>query len=288
MTAPEVVPLEVAGAKIGYLVRRRVLELVGDALGRAGLDALLVKGAGLAETVYPTPWARTMSDIDLVVPPSKLDATLRALAAAGGDVVPVPIARKHSYDALGERAVRFSLGAVAWLVEVHATLDKVVAHPIDWDGIRGRAEVVAGLPEALRVPCHEDHALLVILHAALSELQHPLALEDLRHLFAAGIDRDRFVERALAWRLAPAARLVLACSLEVAHDPQQESALRALRVPGWRVALAQRLFRDPRGASPSRGWQWALKQGALRDDPGAWLRGLVRFAGKRALDRLAW
>src|SRR4051812_7819301 len=61
--APRPSPREHAAA----LLRAHVLATVSRALTAEGLDALLVKGAALALTVYPDAAARPMGDVDLLV-----------------------------------------------------------------------------------------------------------------------------------------------------------------------------------------------------------------------------
>ncbi|GMU52098.1 MAG: hypothetical protein AMXMBFR33_12440 [Candidatus Xenobia bacterium] len=54
-----------------------------EALDRADLDALLLKGAALRMTVYRRPGLRPLSDIDLLVRPEAFDETARALVGIG-------------------------------------------------------------------------------------------------------------------------------------------------------------------------------------------------------------
>ncbi|MEX2529050.1 MAG: nucleotidyltransferase family protein [Gemmatimonadota bacterium] len=56
---------------------------VGE-LARVGVPSLLVKGAALlAQGQYPTPAARPMSDVDLLIPPECAEVAVATLAAAG-------------------------------------------------------------------------------------------------------------------------------------------------------------------------------------------------------------
>lgn len=275
---------EDAEARLAYVVRRRVLDDVGGIFARAGLQALLVKGAGLAETVYREPWRRTMSDIDLVVRPTALSAALGALVRAGVEVPPIPADRRRSYALFEERAAIVSVGPVRTLVEVHTGLDKVVAHPIDWRGVWARAACVEGLSPSLLVPCREDHALLVVLHLALSDFAHPYAWGDLAALFREGIDHEILALRAEAWGLT----LPLALGIErlaVAFPELGLAELRArLVVSPVRLVVARRAFRNHEVRS--RGTTWLAKQTVLREDFARWSIGIMRFAVLRCADRL--
>ena len=55
------------------------LRVVLEGLSRAGIEPLLLKGAGLAHDIYPMPWLRPRADEDLLVP--------RATFAAACDVI---------------------------------------------------------------------------------------------------------------------------------------------------------------------------------------------------------
>lgn len=70
----------------------RVTEMrrVVQALGAAGIRAVILKGSALAYTHYPEPWCRTRADLDVLVPRPQRDAAGRVLRAAGyvpGDLV---------------------------------------------------------------------------------------------------------------------------------------------------------------------------------------------------------
>jgi hypothetical protein len=76
------------------LADRRETTVVLDALATRGIDALVLKGAALAHTLYPEPWLRTRGDTDLLVRPADRRAAFGVLeqlgyrpgASAGGDV----------------------------------------------------------------------------------------------------------------------------------------------------------------------------------------------------------
>lgn len=88
-----------APAELAALRRRLMLEetvraaemrRVIDALGAAGVRAVLLKGAALAYTQYPEPWCRTRADLDLLVPRSQrrlAGDVLHRIGYAPGDLV---------------------------------------------------------------------------------------------------------------------------------------------------------------------------------------------------------
>jgi hypothetical protein len=70
-------------AVIVDLIRERILQGLIDRFARAGIDALLLKGAGLAYTLYPSPYLRPRSDLDVMVAGTALEHAERTLAAGG-------------------------------------------------------------------------------------------------------------------------------------------------------------------------------------------------------------
>lgn len=71
-------------------LRSAEMRRVMDALGGAGIRAVILKGSALAYTLYPEPWCRTRADLDLLVARADRAAAGRVLQAAGygpGDLV---------------------------------------------------------------------------------------------------------------------------------------------------------------------------------------------------------
>ena len=65
------------------IVRERELAKLVGALNEAGIAALLLKGAGLAYTVYPQPWLRPRLDTDLLVADGDRTRAIAALQTLG-------------------------------------------------------------------------------------------------------------------------------------------------------------------------------------------------------------
>lgn len=71
-------------------LRAAEMRRVIDALGRAGIRAVILKGSALAYTHYPEPWCRTRADLDLLVARADRSAAGRVLQVAGytpGDLI---------------------------------------------------------------------------------------------------------------------------------------------------------------------------------------------------------
>ena len=70
-------------AAVTEMLRLRVLRRVVHAFDAAGIRMLLIKGAGLAYTVYPAPHLRPAGDIDVFITRESLETAEAALATAG-------------------------------------------------------------------------------------------------------------------------------------------------------------------------------------------------------------
>ncbi len=269
-------------AHAAALLRAHALSVIARLLERAGVEALLVKGAALALTLYPTPAARPMADVDLLVREGDRDRVVAALIAGGCVERPAPD-RRHSAALLGETVLLLHAGAMTELVEVHTSLDKVVTRPVDVGALFARASTAPGLP-ALLVPAPEDHALLIALHAAGHGFAHPIAFLDLELLLRRGLDRRALEARARAWRLSTV-MFVMLTAMRGLGAASVDDDLVALFDPGpVRRALLGRVVG---GAAPSLGLGWVVAQTPLRDDLAAWCAGLGRYAVARVLDRVA-
>ncbi len=262
------------------MFRAHVLAKVARLLTDAGVDALLVKGAALALTVYEEPAARLMSDIDMLVREGESDRVVAALVAGGCEVRPEP-GRRYSAPLLGETGVFVRAGAMTELVEVHTTLDKVVTRPIDMASLFARAAPAPALP-GLFVPAAEDHALLIALHAASHDFAHPVGFLDLELLLRRGLDARVLVDRAREWRLS-AVMFAMLSAMRQLGAASVDDALVAAFDPG---PLRRAILGGKAARGVSRpGLGWIVAQTPLRDDPLKWIVGVGRYAVARARDR---
>lgn len=270
------------------LLRAHVLSRIARALSADHVPTLLVKGAALALTVYPSPASRPMGDIDLLVSPPDRDRALHALTRAGF-VEHAPPSRARTADLLGEIMLTAQSGAMTAVVELHTTLDKVVPRPIDDRALFARALPAPTLP-GLLIPAPEDHALLVALHASGHEFRHPIALLDLELLLRRGLDLDELSHRARAFALTTVMHIAMSTLLSLGAASVTETHVRAFAPSPLRRTVALRCY-DPQtiahASGPNRlGAAWILWQTPLRDDLAAWTRGIARYAALRGLERL--
>jgi hypothetical protein len=265
------------------LLRAHVLQTIARSLKAEGLEALLVKGAALALTVYPDAAARPMGDIDLLVPRVQRDRVVAALVRQGG-LVHAPPGRPWSAEMLGETVITMTAGTISLLVEVHTTLDKLVPRPVDERALFARTTAAPGLP-GLLIPSPEDHAILIAIHAATHDFEHLPALLDMELLFRRGLDVAALAARSRAFRAGTVMFVLMRSLRELGAASVTDAHVAAFDPGRFRRALLRR--REARGdAGQELGLPWVVRQTPLRDDLGAWTLGLLRYAALRGVERL--
>lgn len=134
---------------------------IDDVLSRAGITAVALKGAFLAERVYPRPASRGATDIDLLVRETDADVVMRAVEEIG---------YARSGDPRDARARREHHHVV--LVHEHAPPLEIHFHAIRAFGAVLRSEplIERSIPyegaNAIRVLASGDELLYLALHAA--------------------------------------------------------------------------------------------------------------------------
>jgi hypothetical protein len=111
------------------------LMALGDALARAGMPVIALKGVCFALTIYPDLGLRPMVDIDLLVPALRGAEALQ-LAESRGYAAAIPEASPGLNDILSHAACLKKTAAPYTTLELHTTLvaEQGFAHavPVDW------------------------------------------------------------------------------------------------------------------------------------------------------------
>jgi hypothetical protein len=275
------------GDRAGLVVRAHVLGEV-DAVA-AGLDApfLLVKGAALALTAYAHPSHRPMVDVDVVVPGAWLQAAGHALERLGYRAGLVA-GRPWSGSLLGEAKWWRRFGELELLVELHVSLDKAAPRDLSLEELLTRSRPAPGYRH-LRVPSAEDHLLLVVLHHVGHGFRHLKALGDVETLLQGEPDVGVVVERARRWGLSTALWVTLESLRAAGSARVPPSLVEAVRPSRRRRHALRAVFRvgavEPAPPGRPRPWRWVLEQGLTRDDHATWLKGMVRYAAARVVER---
>jgi hypothetical protein len=249
---------------------RRILSALGD----VGVPVVLLKGAALGRTVYPSPVLRSMGDVDLLVPVECQRAVHSSLEELGY--------RWQSAERPGYRPRRYVEcfgktwdycgpvdSEVRYKLEVHHKL-------VGGAWVRGASrmtEVAAGVMEravpmgdgmAARQLCPEDTLLHVCVHLAINNAftgNVVRNLLDVALLVDSGVvDWLEVQERAWSWRVATACYAALDAAARLLDAPIPDRVLGALQ-PG----AGRRLVLD-----------WILDERALVENPWRFV-GLRRF-----------
>lgn len=225
-----------------------IVERALAALAAAGQPFLLLRGLGVAATVYPEPVSRHCHDLDILVGPGHLEAALSALEEAGFLPAEPDPSRHHQ----GQRRVHAS----GLPVEVHETLfpERYYAAPVGEWFARSRPARVFGCEVAIPAP---EHQLVQVLGlASCTPQRHALRwVTDAWFLASqtAGFDWDLFLRTALASRLPVPLDIQLHWLAEELALPVPTEVLARLRAEAERsppVARDVALFGLRAGALP--------------------------------------
>ena len=180
------------------------LERALEALNRAGIDVMLLKGGALASTVYGSFIKRPMRDLDILVRPEQADDA-RALMLDLDWAVDPDLPGDRSYGTHHHLPPLRDVGASGLRLEIHRAI-LPAGHPFrftDEELWRAARRVTIGDAHAFVMhPVH--HAIHVAIHFAWSHMLKMggwHAFRDLGTLAAAEMfDWNEFVETALHWR----------------------------------------------------------------------------------------
>lgn len=219
-------------------------ERMTQALSKAGIGSVVLKGTALACTVYPRPSMRTFRDIDLLVRPSQAEAALTILLQLGYRHAATPelvdVYRAHHFhwilEGVGRPRVELHWSLVRpdepYLLEAELLLTDL-----------GRAGERGGFPVP-HADGHVLHAVTSLLRGGFTEVKRLIDL-DLMVRGGAPIRWDRVVRLAQERDLVRGLRLMLELAAErlgtpletpLARTPTLGAAgrrLRAMQIDGF-------------------------------------------------------
>ncbi len=238
------------------LLAARQLAAVLDALGRAGIVAIPLKGVALAEALYGDPAARAVSDLDVLVPRRDVARAFEVLLGRG---------YQHGEDvAVGPAEIEALLDSNMEYSFLPPEPDGLLRLELHWDVAwrwRGDGAALADLWGAARPGTYrgapaftmspEWRVLYLCVHAARHRWGRLKWLVDVHELCRRGdVDWGRVAERAAAFGWSEVVRLTLCACRDLLESPVPP-ALAAGRLPGW-----VRLY--PRAEDVSGGWGASL------------------------------
>jgi hypothetical protein len=194
-----------------------VLRELLDSLAAGGVPVLLLKGTGLAYTVYPEPHLRPRLDVDALIRRNALDRAEQVLAARGWVRPP----ERDSELAEPQRHyVKSGPAKVLYHLDLHWKIanPRLFADALTFDELESRAIAIATLGPSARTLGHINALLVACLHrvAHHADAIDFLWLWDI-HLLLERLstdDRERFI--ALAERTGM--RAICARGLQLAND----------------------------------------------------------------------
>ena len=263
-------PDDLAALVQGLFFRPHLAALLAGAAA-VGLDLLVLKGAALAETLYPRPGLRPFGDIDVLVRPEDAPRARPLLENLGYIVAPaVWEALQNGADTQANFFKHTGRGVV--VVELHTDLLSngfFRGHiSLDTDGLwsRARPARLAGTDTLVLGP--EDQLLHLCLHLAGHYFFAPQSLRDIDLLCRTdALDWPLFLRLAADAHAAPLSYAALSAAATVLQTPVPAPVLPALAPPRGAARLAalaavRAADTSPKGAATER-LRWPLLWGLL-------------------------
>jgi hypothetical protein len=202
-------------ATVREMLRARELRRIWTAIAAAGVRCLLMKGAGLAYTVYPDPRLRPAGDVDLFIERGDLERLERALHEVGYRRRAEPDAEAASMQrhyARADAGIEQCVD-VHWRVSNRHVFADAVPFARAWD-----ASVAVEPLSGARTLGTVDALLLACMHRVAHHDDHGdlLWMWDI-HLLATALD-DRGRAELLRIAAATQMRAVAAHGLALAHE----------------------------------------------------------------------
>lgn len=252
-------------------------------LDGARVPVAVIKGAATGPLLWRD-GERSMTDVDLLVPPRRLREARAIFAARGGAEWALVETPRRPLGVRLHRAFTVK-SARGVLIDVHGAVAQTARWPHDVDGILSRSLDAKLGRHAVRRACDEDCILIAALNAAKDE--HALAssgIEDIARLAAQrAVAWDDVVARARAWRATVATWVALerARTAHGARIPVQVvDALRPRRARARALVVAL----DAARWHTSRRMRQAVVGPLLTDSPARFAASAVGFAAVRTAD----
>lgn len=230
--------------------RLRDFATAARALQARGIDVIALKGTHLVSLVYRNLASRTMTDIDILIPRTKLEEAADALRGIGYDIAPFRVTP-------GDPVPYFMYTIPNAMKEGKSTIDvhwhlhnPRSAASIDVDELWSRATPVRIAGVDVRVLAPEDLLLHVAEHATYAhrcEISARACCDVAEIVHHHAIDWDALIERAHRWQMAPGAYLVLRLARELRGANVPDSALAALKPANFDERLLHIAMRGEEG-----------------------------------------
>jgi hypothetical protein len=260
-------------------------------LEASGVPVIALKGAVLAQRLYPEPWLRPSTDIDLLVQPVHLDAASRAMEARGWRPV---MTRPESALELSHHVTFAGPGRL--YLELHFSPACGFQSEFDVSRLFTRTRPIAIGGQQVRALGAVDELIHQCVHAAHHGFQGAKWLYDLKLTLGEGpLDWGQLVEEARRARVASATGMALREAVRRLGAPAPP-VLEALGPGRARLALVRAVERAPRewfgvyllslALTDRLSWRWAKELAARPVERVARAAGVDRQL--KALVRRVW
>ena len=211
-----------------------------DALAAVGVVPVALKGPALARRLYPDPFHRATTDVDLLVAGAQVEASSRALEGLGLRRAP----EKPGHG--GEHSHHLEFEGPAGLVELHFRALVGYGQALEADALMAQAEEGELDGRRVRYLRAEEELVYLSLHASNHLLQRLAWLFDLKLLVLAHprLSWPRVVEVARATALPHLAWYALEAASRLLGAPVPPEVLAELAPPRWQRLLATRFFSE--------------------------------------------
>lgn len=217
-----------------------MLEIL-DGLGRAGIEAMPVKGLVLADRFYGSLAARPCADLDVLVRPADLPAARAALSDLG----------YRQRRTIGFKALTHEFHDPAWgrgdepdhvRLELHWALWADSRHRLGTDGLWARAVPSTLIGRPIRTLSLEDMLLHLAIHRTRSALRLRWVVDvaELLRAEGASLDWDAHLDRARRAGGRTASWVVLDLARRLLDAPVPDEVLASLEVHGPKRAILER------------------------------------------------
>lgn len=247
-------PLGSRCARLNYavaaanLLHYQDLQQVLEALGECGIPVVLLKGALLAEKLYPSIGMRPLADLDLLVPSDRVPEARSVLESVGfvpepGLITPLGIVDqitrhcgmfgKHTANGATSVDLHWHLVSSHWFKEASGVCMEEV-----WE--KAQPVIVAGQGTLQLAPDH------LLVHLCLHQVEKHLFVNlkgylDIDLIIRSGFrsDWDDFVRQAIRWRLRGVCYHALRFTQALFGTPIPSGALERLAPHGLRTQVVE-------------------------------------------------
>ena len=213
-----------------------------DALAAVGVVPVVLKGTTLARRLYPEPFLRATTDVDLLVSSEQVEPASRALEGLGLKRA----AERPGHGGAHSHHLEFQ--GTAGLVELHHRALVGYGLALEAEPLLAHAQEAELEGRRVRYLRAEEELVYLSLHASNHLLQRLSWLMDLKLLLLAHPDLRwyRVVDVARATAFAHLAWYALESAHRLLGAPMPEDVVALLAPPRWQRLLARRFFSEER------------------------------------------